>query len=81
MSTPQNEIFCVLQTKEVDVVLWNSWLKSIRNFTMNVDKKYITFEHLTNKIMLRDINSKHLSLSLNLDQNQQQNHIEIMEMF
>jgi hypothetical protein len=44
--------FCVLQTKEVDVVLGNSWLKSIGTFTMNVDKKYIAFKHLTNKIML-----------------------------
>jgi hypothetical protein len=44
--------FFVLQTKEVDVVLGNSWLKSIGTFTMNVDKKYIEFEHLTNKIML-----------------------------
>jgi hypothetical protein len=44
--------FCVLQTKEVDVVLGNSWLKSIGKFTMNVDKKYIEFENLTNKIML-----------------------------
>ena len=33
--------FFVLQTNEVDVVLGNSWLKSIGTFTMNVDKKYI----------------------------------------
>jgi hypothetical protein len=44
--------FFVLQTKEVDVVLGNNRLKSIGKFTMNVDKKYIEFEHLTNKIML-----------------------------
>ena len=71
--------FFVLQTKEVDVVLGNSWLKSVGTFTMNVDKKHIEFKHLTNKIMLRDINSNHLSLSSNSDQNEQQNHTELME--
>jgi hypothetical protein len=44
--------FCVLQTNEVDVVTRNSWLNSIDTFTMNDDKKYITFDHLTNKITL-----------------------------
>ena len=48
--------FYVLQTKEVDVILANSWLKYIGTFTMIVDKKYTPFKHLTNKIMLRDIN-------------------------
>lgn len=41
--------FYALQTSGVDVVLRNSWLKSICTFTMNVDKKYIAFKHLTNK--------------------------------
>ena len=69
--------FFALQTKKVDVVLGNSWLKSIGTFTMNVDKNYIELEHLTNKIMLWDINSKHLSISLNSNQNEQQNRTEI----
>jgi hypothetical protein len=38
--------FFVLQTKEVDVVLGNTWLKYIGTFTMNVDKSMMQ-EHLS----------------------------------
>jgi hypothetical protein len=37
------------------------------------------FENHTNKIMLRDIDSKNISLSSNSYQNEQQNHTKLME--